>query len=239
MNERSDDIRTMLEAYLDGRLDDAGRRAVEEMLQRDRAAQSDVTLGRKIEDRMRRVFAPPEPVALCRQGAGVATPATRGPDRFVPRRAWVWGSAAAILLVALGVFAWAWLRTPSPQQLYEDLLDEGFTPEWICGDDAKFAAFVAERFGESFLLAPAEKVKVVGWTYADDVLSEDTAALMAMVADVAVILLIDRRSADRQLELPTDGKLHLHRRELGSLVLYEVTPHDQPTLLRCAYQPKP
>jgi len=56
--------------------------------------------------------------------------------------------------------------------------------------------------------------------------------------DEMVIVLVDR--ADREsepLELPADTSLHLHRQQVGLLVLYEITPSPTPQMLRYFFNP--
>jgi len=72
--------------------------------------------------------------------------------------------------------------------------------------------------------------KMEGLTYRGG-LSRYTTTMLARVNGLPVMVFVDRANADTHPTLPSgESKLHLFRKELGPLVLYELTPLDQPKL---------
>jgi hypothetical protein len=55
--------------------------------------------------------------------------------------------------------------------------------------------------------------------------------MLARVNGLPVMVFVDRANADTHPTLPSgENKLHLFRKELGPLVLYELTPLDRPNV---------
>ena len=71
-----------------------------------------------------------------------------------------------------------------------------------------------------------------------------TALLSALVLYPAltgkdnVVVLMDRKGDDRKLKLPETSNLHLFRREVGPLVLYEISPLNEQRVLPKALEAK-
>ena len=60
-------------------------------------------------------------------------------------------------------------------------------------------------------------------------LSRYTTTMLARVNGLPVMVFVDRVTADTHPTLrSSESKLHLFRKELGPLVVYELTPLDQP-----------
>lgn len=115
--------------------------------------------------------------------------------------------------------------------VFQDEMTGDFKPAWTCEDDATFARFVEERFGQPAVLGmlPAGTV-ALGWSYANT-LSENTAYLLGTVGEARVLVFVDRLDRDAQRSAARCNGVHVHRRELGALVLYEVSTLDQPYFL--------
>jgi len=152
--------------------------------------------------------------------------------------AW-YGAAAALLLVALGVWMF-WPRPaaePSParfvsaQQAYISIGARGFTPQWVCESDQEFAAAVETRLGQALVVPLATPgVEVRGWSYGNPrdgfTLSTGTMILMA------------RAENDRGLKLDDDPcNMKIFRKQVGGIVLYEVTTREAPAVLDAAVIP--
>ena len=74
-------------------------------------------------------------------------------------------------------------------------------------------------------------MKMEGLTYCGG-LSRYTTTLLARVNDSPVMVFIDRANADSHpADPPSATGLHLFRQELGPLVMYELTPLDQPMVM--------
>ena len=81
---------------------------------------------------------------------------------------------------------------------------------------------------------PADSgIALTGWGYGNNwgtPLGDATMILLATRVDTKVVVFIDRRKNDRTLREPGGGK-HLFRKETGDLVLYEISPLNEPIVL--------
>lgn len=128
------------------------------------------------------------------------------------------------------------------ERLYATYQVMDWEPAWVCEDDAEFAQAVQDRLGQPMLIdddpRPDEPdLTVLGWAYGEDVVSyeevitDKTMVLLTKVDGRGVVALVDRLDGEsRPLRVP-EGELTLHRRELGELVIYELTPLTEPHLL--------
>lgn len=234
----------LLDAYLDGRLDEARRREVEAELERDPALRALVGLQGRIDDGVKRFATPPDPKAvLARAKADLAAEraeearedAETAKQGEVVRGPWgrrVIVALAACLLVTLGL---AFLRDPGPKDyplgavasIYERRVQSGFQPDWVCRDDAEFEQSVSARLGRTVKLAATRPpgVEVLGLGY-DGVVSAHGMVVLAHVDGRPVLVVVDKAASDRPISLPEGSPLRLFRRQVQDLVLYEVTPFD-------------
>jgi hypothetical protein len=220
------------DAYLDGQLDAAGRAAFERAMRDDPALARQVALQRRIDQSLGRLFAASD------RSAGRVAPAAAAGARPIAFRPLTWSIAAAVLVgVALVVYFLSRPGTPAgPGPLpgvYQGQVAAGFTPQVVCTTVPDFAAWVNQYYGQS--LYPPEKhegVEFVGWNYAPAV-SSNSGVLLATVGDKKVIVVLDRKVREKKpLPTPQGGEgLHVFRREVGSVVAYEVTPLDHPSIL--------
>jgi hypothetical protein len=111
----------------------------------------------------------------------------------------------------------------TPALLYANLMKKKFRPQFKCDNDQQFASFLGDRFGTGAVLAQASGVEVLGWDYADGMLGEATAVIMARVDGKAVVLVVDQEKYDKTLEEP-GGELSMFRETCNRLVFYEITP---------------
>ena len=84
---------------------------------------------------------------------------------------------------------------------------------------------------------PADR-RMVGLSYVGG-FTRDTTAILGYAHNKPVIVFVDRRDVDNPsitVPDPSSG-LHLHRRELGDLVIYEVSPLPQPNFTDHLYIP--
>jgi hypothetical protein len=149
-------------------------------------------------------------------------------------------------------------REAAPSTIFQRLVDHGFVPEFVCTEPAEFVKTIKDRFGTGLGLRDLPTgIEVFGWAYSDQyegrVIGDKTLILMAKVNSEPTLVFIDHARDDRKLTDPraelgswtggdikamsletkprTDGKLSLYRRQVGDLVLYELTPFQQPELL--------
>ena len=94
----------------------------------------------------------------------------------------------------------------------------------MCETEQQFADAYGQQLDEPLALDELpDGVEAVGLSYVNT-LSSKTVALLARVDGQQVIVFADLLKRDSKPKLPADSELHLHRRELGSLVLYELSP---------------
>jgi hypothetical protein len=194
-----------------------------------------VDLHEEIEATLRRQF--PVAIAPARQVEEVVAAASRMPTSIRWR---TWGvvgvAAAALLLIA---FAWGQRASrvvspyfePAPLvALYQEAVAQGFEPYYECKDSERFAAVFAKRQGLPLRLETMPQgSRMLGLSYPGG-LSRDTTAMLCEVDGRPVMVFVDRLDADEQVEgiaADADG-LRVFRSELMGLVVYEVTPLEEP-----------
>lgn len=225
----SDPFFLQLEAYLDGQMGPEELAAFEKLAAaRKFPLAQKVKLQREIDASMARLFVyqatdlevpAPSPLPLPKQA------------RHQHLRLGAILALAASLLVACIYIYWPRkeFRIGPVQSTYARLDRTGWNPDFTCKTDEEFAVKVKERLGTAMVI-PMSTLGVVldGWGYAQDYdggpLSNSTMYLLTHVDGKRVLVLIDKKKNDRELYLPPDSTLTLHRREIGDLILYEVTP---------------
>lgn len=259
---------SLIEAYLDGTLSGDELRRFEARLRTDEALRDEVELAQRIDASLRARFEPAAIPFELNGSPGAADEVPRGeaapgvPSAQSMSRSLRWrrigviaGIAAGVLLAAILVLRFGGVGGgPSVQtgtqleRLYAKYRSEGWTPAWVCEDDAEFIAAVADRLGQGLLIedeaiAGEPELTVLGWAYGEDVssyeviITDRTMVLLTKVDGRGVVALVDRADREtRRLRVP-EGELTLHRRELGDLVIYELTPLDGPHLLERFFVP--
>lgn len=214
-----------LDAYLDNALEGAARQRVEQAIATDPQAAAEVRIQREIDQGLHRLFD--------RELAPASIPIERA--RRSHRALWLGiAAAAAIAVSAIGIYSATVLSTPRPDvgAVYLAEVSTGFKPQEVCTTPEAFKGWVNDRYGEP--LTPTgnlEGIRFVGWSYAN-VLSGYTGVLLAEVDQKPVVVVLDKASReDRRAGNPTDPSLHMFRRAIGGLVLYEVTPHASARIL--------
>ena len=236
-----------LHAYLEDRLAPEERAAFEKQLKNNKSLQAELELQEKIDASLKRSFIAPKPSIdfLAHLGAESPQPkvipassSAAGKNKNI-KLAWA-AIAASISLVVL-----SWNLTSSNngsryqkiamQEVYEQSVESGFKPKWVCEDDHQFAKTFQERQGQALLLKPIPGGSMVGLSYLRG-LSWDTTTMLAKVNGKPVLVFIDRLERDTHPKPPSRWSgLHLFRKELSGLVLYEVTPWDAPHVMGAFY----
>lgn len=111
-------------------------------------------------------------------------------------------------------------------EVYQECVDEGFMPYWVCDDETTFANTFENRQGVRLKLAqlpPSQQM--VGLSYLP-ALSRESTSMLALVDEQPVIVFVDRIENDWK---PATGSfpkagLNVTRTEKNGLVLYEVSP---------------
>ncbi len=232
-----------LDAYCDGRLSGAALAAFEARLGAEPALREALAQQQSIDAALRRLFKPPVAPSLER----LRGQRSAAPPRVI-RSPWlVWRpivAAAAVVLLAVGGW-WQWnelnSQPPDPYQLpsvketmvqaFEREVASGFKELWLCKDEAEMAVTFYRRFDVGMImLPPPPNVRMLGLDYAW-VISNYTTLLLARVDDQPVLVFVDRIERESQPPATCGSQMHLHRRELASLVLYELSPFDKPHIL--------
>ena len=253
MSEIQDDnLEQMLEAHLDGRRDaDSSAPLVQ-----DAAFELLAEQQRRIDAALRRIARPGDPSAiLARVEAAVRDGRVIALRRAQRQLRIVRMAVAAVVVLAVGGGGWlAWVHWGGAstngernygehpwknfEMVYRDEVGSGFKVDWVCKDDKEFAGTFFKRFGQGLLLAqlPTD-VQSLGLSYCNT-LSRKTVILLTLVHGEKVIVFIDRPGQYQDSELAGNSNLHIFRREVGKLVLYEVTPLDKPYVLDSFYDPQ-
>lgn len=226
----------LLDAYLDGLLEGPDLAAFEATLAADPALRAEVDLQRRIDAILRNSFAPPQQAIAMARPAAAPAPAPR--YWTLPRLF----AAAAIILLVGGITTFGLARHLAADhplvRLYHDQIASGLKPAWVCDTDEQLVAYLESRYGRGLTVRGGDGVHLIGWTSCS-ALSPYTALLMTRVGDEPVFVLVDVASSDRDLSLPWLSGLNLYRREVGGMVLYELTPRSAPALLDRFAQPAP
>ncbi|MBL8759800.1 MAG: hypothetical protein JNL50_00715 [Phycisphaerae bacterium] len=176
-------------------------------------------------------------------------PGKPGPSRFAWLRLyWPVVAAAAILLVAVTSYQvytrvdWKFNRYDAGE-FYALAAKDEFKPDWICRNDNEFKEATGYSTGQQMLVRhdSLARIDLVGWVYSKKFegtpLRSSTVVLYAKVDDVPVVVLVDSLDNDRKVRSQADPTLNLFRREIGSSVLYEITPRPSPAVIDAFYLP--
>lgn len=246
----------LLNAFLDGELDASQRAAFLADTQTDDALRRRMALQADIDAALRRRIIPPDvDAALERirtaERAGVRPgPGPRGDRRFVLLVA----AAAAVLVASTSAILW-WSSAPSQElastrqsrpanprrtleEVYRDALASGFKCDWECKNEKEFAWTYYYSMHQGLLLAaPPDYIKVNGLAYSNSI-THNTVHLLAYVRGEPVIVFGDEAAEDKGQKLCDGSPLQLFKRQVGEIVLYELTPLDKPHLLDLFYDPQ-
>jgi hypothetical protein len=235
-----------LDAYLDDVVTGPERARMAREISASRELQAEVALQERIDASLQRSLSPgaipQDLLAKLRENAPTA--------RTVPllrRRRVTWIAATAAAL-AWGALAWQYLYLSDNSKtsrydatiplatIYHKQVAAGFQPKWVCDDDREFASTFLARQGQGLLLAAMPPgSKMVGLTYCGG-LSRYTTTMLARVGDAPIMVFVDRMGAGPPPQPPaSQSGLHLFQKELGSLVLYELTPLGEPRVMDYLY----
>jgi hypothetical protein len=242
----SRDKASLLDLYLDELLKPAESLRFEEQLRDDPLLRSQAELQRRIDAAIVRAWAAPAAPALRQQDAPPGNP--RGKRTFPrPLQArWLMRSLraaiAALLLIGVGS-VWVWIGSSgeadpyaglpwrSMEMFYRIETQKGFEPMWACDTDQRFASTFHSALGQAMRLRPLPQgVRMLGLSYSHT-LSPRTVCMLARANGTPVVVFADRLERDTPPVLSAESGLRAHRRAVGALVLYEVSPLESPRLL--------
>jgi len=238
-----------LESYLDGQMSPADAKAFEHKLRGNRAMEKEITIQRAIDQSLHRSFSPPSPPKALLEL--LKDPSSK--DSLLPEKTTILRdqkptkrSVRTVLMVLAAVVAWVivgWryldvmdqadgYRELALAEIYENRIESGFKPKWVCEDDREFAKTFFDRNGQAILLqAIPEGTEMVGLAYLAGV-GPKTTTLMARVDGHPVMVFVDRAEEDASPDKPgwLSG-LTLFREQRDGLVFYELTPLDRPRVI--------
>ena len=198
----------------------------------------------RVDATLKRHFRPPDRDRLARLLP--LAPARGGPGRQWRRRF----ALAAGLVAALGGGWLIWAAAArlggdpyqvqpwrSFERVWHDEAAGDMTPLWVCENDAEFQASFRERLGQPLSLGELpEGLEAVGLSYSHT-LSPTTVYLLARARGEPVLVFVDRVERDLPSTPPAETHLRRWRRQVGKLVLYEVSSLEEPVLLDLLYDP--
>jgi hypothetical protein len=218
-------------AYVDDTLSAADKARFEADLQTNAALREEVDLQASLDASLNRLFT--------HAGSPTTAPAASPtPVSGVRFPVFKFTAIAASLLIAAGA-AWYALRPDPnlipPQQVWTNMEKINFVPSWRCENETVFRDYLRVKLGESFAIDESESLQVVGWGYAADYkfypISKETLTLINKVGDDHAVVLIDRAEHDRELSVPPQSGLHIFKKRVGNLVLYEMSPLPEARVL--------
>ncbi len=149
-----------------------------------------------------------------------------------------WMAAAAV--VAIGAFfgvQWANRdRSNTPGAIYARMVATGFKPDFVCSQDPEyFNQRVSMKLGKGLTptLPEGSPITFAGWNFDTTFgtpLSSAGMILLAKNGQTPIVVFMDRASADHPQPQPAKG-LSVFRSEVNGLVLYEVSPLAEPSVL--------
>lgn len=246
-----------LDAYLDGLLSGPDRQAFEARLAQDPALRAEADAQRRLDGALRSLFVVPVPPPLPPihvngkpplpgPGAGASGGAAAGAAGVAGLLGK--GPLLLALLLALfgGAFTWwylagghFWSRTKpdlSLENAYRQLQSDGFAPETQVTSESELSRVIVERLQSRIQLrrlnlrpAPpgVQWLGIAGHCG----LPFGGAIVMSKVDGRDVLLMVGPSYGNGTQSVPSWSKLHLFRKEVGPLVVWEVTPLKQPRLL--------
>ncbi|MBI5866154.1 MAG: hypothetical protein HZB38_16925 [Planctomycetes bacterium] len=237
-----------IEELLDRLAKPADSRRVADAFEGDPSVAAEIDLQRRIDASLGSRFAIPSAATVL---SAVRREANRRVSRESHGRGRLLALAACLVLLAGGsiwmhqlgwsVIPRGWLGgrpTPRPQSQYqgptvveahESLLAAGFKPKLATQDVRAIAATIWRRTGQGLVPKanlPAD-VRIVGVDVVN-CLSPGSPVIFLMVRDKPVSIIVDKLVNDRLICVSAPMEITPFRQEVGSLVLYEVTPHGAP-----------
>ena len=236
-----------LNAYLDDQLSPEERAAFEELVQDNEQLLEELKIQTEIKASLKRSFAAPSiPASLLQRISESEAGQKKTPlsleDTKRKKRLQLVLVATAVALI-WGILGWNMLVPPKVNEyqqlalhdIYQQSIEQGFEPDWVCKDDHQFAKTFQTRQGQALLLKSIPDGEMVGLAYLQGLTSETT-SMLARVEGKPIIVFIDRVDRDIQPDEPSKlSGLNLFRKELDGLVLYEITPLNEARVIDYFY----
>ncbi len=233
-------VEHLLALYCDNELGPEERAEFEKVLAADPALQAEVELQSRIDASLRGAFGADNVEGIAADVDGIE--AFKRPNS---RTRLIWRVAAVLLFaVTIGVVYVEYQRefgtgpdsgtttiqASTMQDYYDQAVASGFRPGWACSGE-QFASTFQGQFGERLVLenVPAN-IKLSGLGYAR-IRSMQTVSIYASVDDKPVLLFAEPASTPGVLS-PMKNGMYRHERELGPMLIHEVSPFAEPKILK-------
>lgn len=221
------DDSSLIDLYLDDLLDPPQRAAFESRLAADPDMAAAVDRQQRINAALQRTHVAPAPDAVLR----------RLPVGPPPRVISLWRqrltAVAALIALTFGLkLIWsnfgpaAPLTPPTLDEVYYAQVAAGFEPYWTCDSDEQFIDTFQRRLGQPLLAHAPANAGTWGLAYAPVFSSRSVLVLVESDGTRAVVV-VDRRDTNQRPRRTTPSTLHVFSRDVGDLVLYEITPADE------------
>lgn len=241
-----------IDAFLDDHMDPAERQAFLELLDQDPRLRAQVDRQKKIDESIRRLCGGAAIEGLtARVEAAIANEPVAHPTIGMTASRWRGLAVAALVGLALVSVWYSWnLVKPTPAvdvyqpqpwrsfaTVYYDTLRDGFKPAWICRNEKQFETAFARQLHQPLLLATLPSGITAGGISYSNTMTPGTINVLGRVNGTPVMIFVDRVAADMGPLPPPPPDLHMFRREIDDLVLYELTPLDKAEVLPYFYRP--
>lgn len=191
------------------------------------AVRAELETQARIDDSLARLFAAPV--------AGESRGSQKGELLRAPRSRWLpWAAAAALLLAGVGTW-WFVLRASGPDVLspaYHEVVAAGFKPEEVCTTDEAFVQWCRVYMRQPiYPTSHPDGLEFVGWSKGK-IISPISGVLLVKMSGEPVIVVLER--TDRQTVTPgpsADPTLHVFRKRIGEVMLYEISPKTESVVL--------
>jgi hypothetical protein len=246
------DPRTRINEFLDGQLAPSEREVFLKLLSEDAQLRAAYEQQCAIDTALRRIFREDPSEKLLERVETSLLQNGNAPPRF-QTKFHLWRSLAVAALLAFSIaglwYSWSVTR-PTPvvdvykaqpwrsfATVYYDTIRDGFKPAWVCRNELQFETAFSRRFRQPLLLAALPSGITAGGISYSNTLSPATINVLGRVEGTPVMVFVDKRAVDHGPPPPAPSELHLFRREIDDLVLYELTPLDRANILPYFYRP--
>jgi len=249
----SNTVDSRINGFLDEQMNCSDQEAFVNLLGEDAQLRAAVEQQQAIDFALRRLYSEDRLHNAMRKIDSVLQKIPYAPGQLrTPLRRWRALSAAALLAVSLAGLWYSWAATrPLPAvdvyeaqpwrsfaTVYDDTIRNGFKPAWICRNESQFERAFTRRFQQPLLLAALPSGVTAGGISYSNTMSQATINVLGRVEGTPVMIFVDKRAAEVGPPAPLPSGLHIFRREIDELVLYELTPLDRPNILPYFYRPK-
>jgi len=253
---RADDL---IDFYLDNLLEDECRQEIKARIQQEALLREAIERQGQVDASLRRLFGIPASVSW-----PVTAERSAARSRFARRRfSRPMLAVAAIVIGAVALWRLWTFAGPHPtnpyntmmwrsmETVYHDVAQTGFRTKRAARTNGQLAQLFERRFDQPLSYrTPTVSVRPMGLGFCNTI-TKNTVCLIARIPlhdgeahassdktnTVGVLVFVDVASADAARALPSGTHLHVFKRIIGQLAMYEVSPLNQSRALDLLYIP--